>query len=232
MKFYYLFCKFYRNLSLQIWLSQWFILVAENLLSRYHVEEWHHHETLLPPNKAATESPGIATLDGMAEHLVKALKQKLEVPLATAVETVVGRATEQLKTNVGRVFDQAQQEAEAEVARLEEVEAELHRRAGARTQDTLLLDGCVCQLCTGKVACVICSNNAAVLIHETMKKSLFLMSNGGIQLDKRATARFREHKGGAMHLLCAQAQSDAAADSIPAAITREREKGQRRSWRD
>ena len=180
-------------------------------------------ETLLPPNKAATESSGIATLDGMVEHLVEALKQKLEVPLATAVETVVGRATEQLKTNVGRVFDQAQQEAEAEVARLKEVEAELQRRAGARTQDTLLLDGCVCQLCTGKVACVICSNNAAALIHETMKKSLFLMSNGGIQLDKRATARFREHKGGAMHLLCAQAQSDAAADSIPAAITRERE---------
>ena len=133
MKIYYLFCKFYRNLSLQIWLSQWFILVAENLLSRYHVEEWHHHETLLPPNKAATESSGIAALDGMVEHLVEALKQKLEVPLATAVETVVGRATEQLKTNVGRVFDQAQQEAEAEVARLEEVEAELHRRAGART---------------------------------------------------------------------------------------------------
>ena len=109
--------------------------------------------------------------------------------LATAVETVVGRATEQLKTNAGRVFDQAQREAEAEVARLEEVEAELHRRAGARTQDTLLLDGCVCQLCTGKVACVICSNNAAVLIHETMKKSLFLMSNGGIQLDKKGGER-------------------------------------------
>ena len=93
----------------------------------------YHHETLLPPNKAATESSGIAALDGMAEHLVEALKQKLEVPLATAVETVVGRATEQLKRNAGRVFDQAQHEAEAGVARLEEVEAELHRRAGART---------------------------------------------------------------------------------------------------
>ena len=66
-------------------------------------------ETLLPPNKAATESSGIAALDGMVEHLVEALKQKLEVPLATAVETVVGRATEQLKTNVGRVFDQREE---------------------------------------------------------------------------------------------------------------------------
>ena len=84
----------------------------------------------------------------------------MEVPLATAVEMVVARATEQLKTNVGRVFDQAQQEAEAEVARLKEVEAELHRRAGARTQDALLLDDCVCQLCTGKVACVICSSSS------------------------------------------------------------------------
>ena len=37
------------------------------------------------------------------------MKQKLEVPLATAVETVVGRATEQLKTNVGRVFDQREE---------------------------------------------------------------------------------------------------------------------------
>ena len=62
-----------------------------------------------PPNKAATESSGIATLDCMVEHLVEALKQKLEVPLATAVETVVGRATEQLKTNVGRVFDQREE---------------------------------------------------------------------------------------------------------------------------
>jgi len=53
-------------------------------------------ETLLPPNKAATESSGIATLDGMVEHLVEALKQKLEVPLATAVETVVGRATDSI----------------------------------------------------------------------------------------------------------------------------------------
>ena len=69
----------------------------------------YHHETLLPPNKAATESSGIAALDGMVEHLVEALKQKLEVPLATAVETVVGRATEQLKTNVGRVFDQREE---------------------------------------------------------------------------------------------------------------------------
>ena len=183
-----------------------------------------HNKNLLPPSKEATEILGIAACDDMVEHLVEALKQKLEVPLATAVETVVARATEQLKTNVGRVFDQTQQEAEAEVARLKEVEAELHRRAGARTQDALLLDDCVCQLCTGKVACVICSSNAAALIHETMKKSLFLMSNGGIQLDGRATARFREHKGSAMHLLCVQAQSDAAADSIPAAITRERER--------
>ena len=53
---------------------------------------------------------GIAACDDMVEHLVEALKQKLEVPLATAVETVVARATEQLKTNVGRVFDQTQQE--------------------------------------------------------------------------------------------------------------------------
>ena len=102
---------------------------------------------------------GIAACDDMVEHLVEALKQKLEVPLAAAVETVVARATEQLKTNVGRVFDQTQQEAKAEVARLKEVEAELHRRAGARTQDALLLDDCVCQLCTGKVACVICSSS-------------------------------------------------------------------------
>ena len=182
-----------------------------------------HNKNLLPPSKEATEILGIAARDDMVEHLVEALKQKLEVPLATAVEMVVARATEQLKTNVGRVFDQAQQEAEAEVARLKEVEAELQRRAGARTQDALLLDDCVCQLCTGKVACVICSSNAAALIHETMKKSLFLMSNGGIQLDGRATARFREHKGSAMHLLCVQAQSDAAADSIPAAM-RERER--------
>ena len=55
------------------------------------------------------------------------------------------------------------------------------------------------------------------------KKLNGIEPDGGTQLDKRATARFREHKGGAMHLLCAQAQSDAAADSIPAAITRERE---------
>ncbi len=46
----------------------------------------YHHETLLLPSKAATESSGIATLDDMVEHLVEALKQKLKVPLATAVE--------------------------------------------------------------------------------------------------------------------------------------------------
>ena len=70
------------------------------------------------------------------EHIAAAVASKVE----TSVGEVVDRATVQLKENVGRVFDKAQQEAEAGLAKLKAEAAELEKRRGARSQDALLLD--------------------------------------------------------------------------------------------
>ena len=97
----------------------------------------YHHEVLLPPSKGAAKGgSGVEALSGAVEHIAAAVASKVE----TSVGEVVDRATVQLKENVGRVFDKAQQEAEAGLAKLKAEEAELEKRRGARSQDTLLLD--------------------------------------------------------------------------------------------
>ena len=70
----------------------------------------YYHEVLLPPSKdAAKGGSGVEALNGAVEHIAAAVASKVE----TSVGEVVDRATVQLKKNVGRVFDKAQQEAEA-----------------------------------------------------------------------------------------------------------------------
>ena len=108
----------------------------------------YHHEVLLPPSKdAAKEASGVEALSGAVEHIAAAVASKVE----TSVGEVVDRATVQLKENVGRVFDKAQQEAEARLAKLKAEAAELEKRRGARSQDALLLDPDIMQLSSGRV---------------------------------------------------------------------------------
>ena len=124
----------------------------------------YHHEVLLPPSKdAAKEASGVEALSGAVEHIAAAVASKVE----TSVGEVVDRATVQLKENVGRVFDKAQQEAEARLAKLKAEAAELEKRRGARSQDTLLLDPDIMQLSSGRVVCKVCTENRASLVHLT-----------------------------------------------------------------
>ena len=124
----------------------------------------YHHEVLLPPSKdAAKEASGVEALSGAVEHIAAAVASKVE----TSVGEVVDRATVQLKENVGRVFDKAQQEAEARLAKLKAEVAELEKRQGARSQDTLLLDPDIMQLSSGRVVCKVCTENRASLVHLT-----------------------------------------------------------------
>ena len=124
----------------------------------------YHHEVLLPPSKdAAKEASGVEALSGAVEHIAAAVASKVE----TSVGEVVDRATVQLKENVGRVFDKAQQEAEAGLAKLKAEAAELEKRRGARSQDTLLLDPDIMQLSSGRVVCKVCTENRASLVHLT-----------------------------------------------------------------
>ena len=125
----------------------------------------YHHEVLLPPSKdAAKGASGVEALNGAVEHIAAAVASKVE----TSVGEVVDRATVQLKENVGRVFDKAQQEAEARLAKLKAEVAELEKRQGARSQDTLLLDPDIMQLSSGRVVCKVCTENRASLVHLTM----------------------------------------------------------------
>ena len=124
----------------------------------------YHHEVLLPPSKdAAKGASGVEALSGAVEHIAAAVASKVE----TSVGEVVDRATVQLKENVGRVFDKAQQEAEARLAKLKAEVAELEKRQGARSQDTLLLDPDIMQLSSGRVVCKVCTENRASLVHLT-----------------------------------------------------------------
>jgi hypothetical protein len=188
----------------------------------------YYHQTLLPPgkdglDKAAGSGVGAdAALEGMLNLITEAVQQKVTAALDNTVGHVISGATEQLKDNVTRVFDKAQQDAEARVAELKAEAKALEVRRGARTQDQLLLDSGILQLHTGKVACVVCTEHAGALTHATMLKSVWLLSNGGVSLGKRTTAAFREHKDSEMHKICAEAQSDAAAAAIPAAISKEK----------
>ena len=102
-------------------------------------------------------------LSGAVEHIAAAVASKV----GTSVGEVVDRATVQLKENVGRVFDKAQQEAEARLAKLKAEVAELEKRQGARSQDTLLLDPDIMQLSSGRVVCKVCTENRASLVHLT-----------------------------------------------------------------
>ena len=99
-------------------------------------------------------------LSGAVEHIAAAVASKVE----TSVGEVVDRATVQLKENVGRVFDKAQQEAEARLAKLKAEAAELEKRRGARSQDALLLDPDIMQLSSGRMVCKVCTENRASLV--------------------------------------------------------------------
>ena len=116
---------------------------------------------------------------------------------------------------VGRVFDKAQQAAEARLAKLKAEVAELEKRQGARSQDTLLLDPDIMQLSSGRVVCKVCTENRASLVHLTMQRSLWLSVNGGVNLDYNTTAKFRKHKGEKNHQVCACAAAAAELDPIP-----------------
>ena len=157
-------------------------------------------------------------LNGAVEHIAAAVASKVE----TSVGEVVDRATVQLKKNVGRVFDKAQQEAEARLAKLKAEVAELEKRQGARSQDTPLLDTGIMQLSSGRVVCKVCTEKRASLVHLTMQRSVWLSVNGGANLDYNITAEFRKHKGKKNHQICACAAAAAELDPIPAALSKER----------
>ena len=65
------------------------------------------------PDKGAL---GAAALPYAVEHITAAVSAKVEASVGRAV----GRAAEQLKQDEGRIFDKAQQEAEARVLELKE----------------------------------------------------------------------------------------------------------------
>ena len=160
----------------------------------------YYHEVLLPPSKdAAKGTSGVEALSGAVEHIAAAVASKVE----TSVGVVVDRATVQLKENVGRVFDKAQQEAEARLAKLKAEAAELEKRRGACSQDTLVLDPGIMQLSSGNVVCKVCTENMASLVHLTMRRSLWLSVNGGVtpkiegkRKRKKRREREREKEGG------------------------------------
>ena len=75
--------------------------------------------------------------------------------------------------------------AEARLAKLKAEVAELEKRQGARSQDTLLLDPDIMQLSSGRVVCKVCTGNSTSLMHLAMQRSLWLCVNGGINLDRK-----------------------------------------------
>ena len=181
----------------------------------------YHHEVLLPPSKdAAKEASGVEALSGAVEHIAAAVASKVE----TSVGEVVDRATVQLKENVGRVFDKAQQEAEARLAKLKAEVAELEKRQGARSQDTLLLDPDIMQLSSGRVVCKVCTENRASLVHLTNQADArgeiadFFIQRAlrklrGKENEKRE-GKEKERKRGAARLLAAIWRSEKRAEAI------------------
>ena len=181
----------------------------------------YHHEVLLPPSKdAAKEASGVEALSGAVEHIAAAVASKVE----TSVGEVVDRATVQLKENVGRVFDKAQQEAEARLAKLKAEVAELEKRQGARSQDTLLLDPDIMQLSSGRVVCKVCTENRASLVHLTNQADArgeiadFFIQRAlrklrGKENEKRE-GKEKERKRGGASLLAAIWRSEKRAEAI------------------